>query len=169
MAHEAVFQALREEVATLNAHLTAAKGFLGDLRGYAIDMKALVEAGRVTFDGTQPVSIPGLPSPLPVSLPVSVEPNRALVSLSATGDLVAAQGAGVAIRLMAGVLGAVTAVTLALRSGTTDLLTLRLAANATVVLPWNDAGWCVTAANQPLRVAFAGANTVTAFGLWMPA
>mgnify|MGYP001613000391 CR=1 FL=1 len=186
MANESAFQILADEMKATRTRVDSANGLLGDAKAYLIDLKALVEATRpvsvqnwpspptsVTFPSAQPVSgtvsIGNLPTPLPVSLPATTAPTNALVSLTTTGDLVAAQGAGVEIRLHAGVFGATTAVTVALRSNTTDLLPIRLAANQSVVLPWNDKGWCVTAANQALRIAFTGANTVTGFGQWRAA
>ena len=90
----------------------------------------------------------------------------AAVSLTATGDLVAAQGAGVAIRLLAAIVSATTAVTISLRNGAADVIPIRLATNGVAVLPFVAGGWMTTDANTALRVAFAGLSTVTVYALW---
>ena len=179
MANEAVFQQLRDEVASLNGHLIGAKSLLTDARGYLIDLKALVEA-------TRPVRVTNFPASVPVTgtfwqttqpvsgtvsvgnFPAAVVGTTTAVSLTATGDLIAAQGAGVGIRLLAAIVGAVSAVTLSLRNGASDVIPIRLAANGGAVLPFVAGGWMTTSPNTALRVAFSGANTVTAFALWVP-
>ncbi len=177
MANEYAFQTLaqdmtkvRADVVKLLGAMTAARDFLSDVRGYAIDLKALVTA-------TRPVTVQNWPSP-PQSVTVSGTPNVAVtntptgstaaVSLTATGDLVAAQ-AGVAIRLLAGVFSSTLAVTVAVRDGATDKIPLRIDTNATVVLPFVPTGWVTTTAGNALRMAFSAGPTVTGYALWVAA
>jgi hypothetical protein len=75
---------------------------------------------------------------------------RTPVSLTSSGALVAAQGAGVAIKLRSLVIGATSSVTVSLRDGAADVLPIRLLANASVVLPFSERGWMVTSANEAL-------------------
>lgn len=190
MAHEAIFQALHDEIAKLNGHLVGTKNFLEQVRNYAVDLKALAVAGKVhvqsvagplgvqpiAFDGPQPVAIQNLPTPLPVSIPGLANPlpvslpapatTPFLFSAASTGDLVAAQAG--AVRLVMLVAGASAATLAAVRSNGTDLLPLRLA-TPSVVLPYYGPGYVTTASGEALRLAFTGGATVTAFGLWSAA
>ena len=174
MANEYAWQALAQDMAKV-------RDFVSDVRAYAIDIKALLQAGAVSvqnfpasvpvtgtfFQTTQPVSVSGTPNVAVTNTPVG---TPVAVSLTATGDLVAAQ-AGVSIRLLAGAFGSTIAVTLAVRDGATDKIPLRVGGNDTVVLPFCPTGWMTTAAGNALRLAFSavGGPTVTGYALWVAA
>ena len=192
MANEANLQHLANDMAAARGLVKEARDFLSDVRAYALDLKALVAAGAVSvqnFPSSVPVTGPltdgqmratavpvtgaFFPATQPVSgsvdvgaLPAPVVGATAAVSLTSTGDLVAAQGAGVAIRLLAAIVSATTAVTISLRNGAADVIPIRLATNGVAVLPFVAGGWMTTDANTALRVAFAGLSTVTAYALW---
>ena len=188
MANEAVFQQLRDEVGALNGHLIGAKSLLTDARGYLIDLKALVEAVRpvtiqnwpspptsVSFPSAQPVDIQNLPNPLPTSVgnfPAAAYPvvnvQRAFGNLTATGAIVAAQGAGVAIRVVAAILSATAVITVKWQ-GTADVSgSIRVGTAAPCVLPQNPHGWAQTAANAALTLAFvSGTGTLSYHVLWV--
>ena len=117
------------------------------------------------WPATQPVSVGGTVNVAVTNVPVG---STVAVSLTATGDLVAAQ-AGVAIRLLAGAFGSTVAVTVAVRDGETNKIPLRVGVNDTVVLPFCPTGWVTTAAGNALQLAFStvGGPTVTGYALWV--
>ena len=166
MANEFAWQSLAQDMAKV-------RDFVSAVRAYAADIKTLLQAGAVSvqnFPASVPVTGTFFQTTQPVSGTVSVTTpvgSTAAVSLTATGDLVAAQ-AGVSIRLLAGAFGSTVAVTLAVRDGATDKIPLRVGVNDTVVLPFCPTGWMTTAAGNALRLAFltTGSPTVTGYVLW---
>jgi len=80
--------------------------------------------------------------------------NRSLLNATAIGatEVVAAQGAGLRIRVIAAYHVSTTAVTAKFQSGGTDISPgLPVGANAGIVLPRNDHGWFQTAVNEALN------------------
>lgn len=90
----------------------------------------------------------------------------AVVAASTLGDntLVAAAGAGVKIRVVALVLsapGGANDIRLeSAASGTAILGSIGLADNGQLVLPYNPAGWCETAANALLNLELSAGTAV---------
>jgi len=99
--------------------------------------------------------------------------GRAFVNASSGGntELVAAQGAGVRIRLLAVFcVGGGSAVSVKFQSAATDISALfALVANGGFVLPYNPHGWCQTNANEALNVNLSGAVATGVQALWAQA
>ena len=86
--------------------------------------------------------------------------NRTLVNASLSGDTeaVAAQGAGIRIRVVALYAVASGAATTKFKSSSTDISpATAFAANGGMVLPRNDHGWFQTAPNEALNANLNGA------------
>ncbi len=98
--------------------------------------------------------------------------NRDFVTATASGNtqVVAAQGAGVRIRVLAVFSVANAAVSVKFQSGTTDITALfSLAANGGFVLPYNPHGWFQTAANAALNVNLSAAVSTGVQVIWVQA
>lgn len=90
--------------------------------------------------------------------------NRTLIQTSTSGaaSLVAAQGAGVQIRVTDLWIMASAAVNVKFASSTAGDLTglMYFAANGGIVLPHNERGWFATTANEALNINLSGAVAV---------
>jgi hypothetical protein len=99
---------------------------------------------------------------VPVSQDVTIPAlQRAFATPAAAGDtqLVAAQGAGLFIKVHAVLLMASATVNVKLKSGgATDISPLfPIGANGGFAAPYNEKGWFITAANDALNVNLSGA------------
>lgn len=97
--------------------------------------------------------------------------RRAFANATAGGDtqVVAAQGAGVAIRVLAVAVLASANVAIKFRSSSTDISsTKNIAARGGFVFPHNPQGWYQTAANEPLNINLSGASDVGCDITWIP-
>lgn len=97
---------------------------------------------------------------------------RAYVNATASGntELVAAQGAGVRIRLLALFVLTDAAVSIKFQSATTDVSAVwALVANGGFVLPVNPHGWLQTNANEALNVNLSGIANVGVQATWCAA
>lgn len=179
MANEAAMQQLSEAMQATRTLVQEARDFLDVTKGYALSLKGLVQdlktlaggvrdvrvasvAGSLAVTGTfwpatQPVSV-NFPAPAYPTLSVS----RAIVSLTNTGQVVAAQP-GQAIRVLAAVLTATLAVNVEFRGTGATAITggLALPLAPSLVLPFAPDGWCETAVGDPLRLAFTAAAGLT--------
>lgn len=80
---------------------------------------------------------------------------------SGSNTILAAQGAGVKIQVTSVVLLASAAVTATFKSATTDITAdFSLSTSSGFVLPYSDAGWFQTAANEALTLTLDGAVAV---------
>lgn len=98
--------------------------------------------------------------------------NRAFVTATLSGDteVVAAQGAGVRIRVLAVTVVATLAVSVIFRSATTAITgTFPLAANGGFVMSNNDHGWFQTTANQALNVNLSLGTSTGVQVVWIQA
>lgn len=89
---------------------------------------------------------------------------------AATATLVAAQAAGVKIRVVAACLVNTSAQTLTFKSGAAGTAitgAMALAANGVLVLPFNPAGWFETAAATLLELAASGSTQVSGALTWV--
>jgi hypothetical protein len=87
-----------------------------------------------------------------------------VINLVATGTLVAAQGAGVKIRIVGLFLVSTAANGLTFKSaagGTALTGAMALPANGSLVLPFNPMGYFETAANALLELSLSGATQVS--------
>lgn len=92
------------------------------------------------------------------------------VSLAATGTLIAAQAAGVKIRVVSCFLQNTTAQTLTFKSGAggTGLTgAMALGATGSLILPFNPQGWFETAAAALLELALSGSTQVSGTIQWV--
>ena len=98
--------------------------------------------------------------------------SRAFANATASGNtaVVAAQGAGVRIRVLAVFTVTGTALTVKFQSATTDITAgFVLAVNGGMVLPNNPHGWFQTNANEALNINLSGAGTVGVNVVWVQA
>lgn len=98
--------------------------------------------------------------------------QRAFLDASASGDtqIVAAQGAGIRIRVIAYTFVAAAAVTVKFRSASTAISSGKpVAANGGVVAAEAPHGWFQTAANEALNLNLSGAVAVGVDVLWIAA
>lgn len=103
-------------------------------------------------------------------MPVLSEVQYSVISQAATATLVAAQGAGVKIRVVGLILVNTAAQTLTFKSaagGTAVTGAMALPANGQLVLPFNSQGWFETAANALLELAQSGATQVSGAIQWV--
>lgn len=99
--------------------------------------------------------------------------SRSFLDTSSSGDqqVVAAQGSGVRVRVLAVYVhcGA-TATSVRFRSATTSISSLKaLAANGGFVLPLNEHGWFQTATNEALNINLSAANAIGVEVVWCQA
>lgn len=98
--------------------------------------------------------------------------SRAFVNAVLIGNtaVVAAQGAGVKIRVLSAMAVGTLAVTIKFQSATTDITAgFPLGINGGMVLPYNPHGWFETAANEALNINL-GLGTATGVNItWCPA
>jgi hypothetical protein len=98
--------------------------------------------------------------------------QRSFVNATASGDtpVVAAQGTGIKIRVIAMYHVSLTAVTVKFKSGaaTDKSPGVPAAANGGLVLPRNDHGWFETAANEALNVNLSAAVATGVMVDWIP-
>lgn len=100
-----------------------------------------------------------------------VETTIAHASPSSSGntEVVAAQGAGVKIRVLSLVIITTDAQTIKFQSATTDVsAAFPMAANGGMVLPNNDHGWVQTAANEALNINLSAASATGVQVVWIP-
>lgn len=98
------------------------------------------------------------------------EVQYAPINLAATGTLVAAQAAGVKIRVVGLFLVNTAAQTLTFKSaagGTALTGAMALAANQSLLLPFNPQGWFETAAAALLELALSGTTQVSGALAWV--
>lgn len=98
--------------------------------------------------------------------------QRASATPAASGNtqVVAAQGAGVRIRVIAACVIAATAVSVKFQSATTDIsATWPVGANGGFVLPDNNHGWFQTAGNEALNVNLSGNVSTGVQVIWVAA
>lgn len=98
------------------------------------------------------------------------EVQFAVISQAATATLVAAQAAGVKIRVVSLQLVSTAANGLTFKSGaggTGITGAMALPANGSLVLPFNPAGWFETAAATLLELALSGATQVSGSIQWV--
>jgi len=98
------------------------------------------------------------------------EVQFAKIDLAATGTLVAAQGAGVKVRVVGLFLVNTSAQTLAFNSGASGTAltgAMALPANGVLVLPPNNQGYFQTAANALLELALSGTTQVSGSIAWV--
>lgn len=98
--------------------------------------------------------------------------NRAFVNATLLGntEVVAAQGAGVRIRVLSYTIVALLATTVKFQSATTDISAeMPFAANGGIAVPYNPHGLFQTAANQALNINLSSATTVGINVVWCPA
>lgn len=98
--------------------------------------------------------------------------QRAFVNATASGNtqIVAAQGAGVRIRVLAVNAISLTALTLKFQSNTTDICSGKpVGATGGWIAPQAEAGWFQTAPNEALNVNLSGAGTVGVDIIWIQA
>lgn len=99
------------------------------------------------------------------------EVQYAVINIAAaTGTLVAAQAAGVKVRVVGLFLVNTTAQTITLKSGaggTALTGAMALAANGVLALPFNTAGWLETAAAALLELAASGGTQVSGALAWV--
>lgn len=103
-------------------------------------------------------------------VPTARSINRAFVQASASGNtqIVAAQGGGVRIRVLAVFAVAAAAVSIKFQSATTDkTASFALAANGGFVLPETAHGWFETNANEALNVNLGGAVSTGVQIIWV--
>lgn len=104
-------------------------------------------------------------------MPLVSEVQFASVSqAAAAATLVAAQGAGVKIRVVGLFLVNTSAQTLTFKTaagGTAITGAMALAANGSLILPFNPAGWFETVANQLLELAASGSTQVSGALTWV--
>lgn len=99
-----------------------------------------------------------------------LEVSRAFANASGTGNtqVVAAQGTGFKIRVVALVIIATTAVTVKFQSATTDIsASFPIGANGGMALPYNPKGWFETAANQALNVNLGSSIATAVQAVWV--
>lgn len=102
---------------------------------------------------------------------VEVAIQRSFVNTAALGNtaVVAAQGAGIKIRVLAVVMVSTLAQTVKFQSATTDISAgLPVAANGGAVMPYNDHGWMQTNANEALNINLGVATATGVQVLWIP-
>lgn len=98
--------------------------------------------------------------------------NRTFLNATASGNtqIVAAQGAGLRIRLLAANVTSGTALTIKFQSATTDICSGKpVAANGGWIAPYAPVGWFQTTANEALNVNLSGAGTVGVDIIWIQA
>lgn len=98
--------------------------------------------------------------------------QRTFVNASASGNtaVVAAQGSGVRIRVLAVLAVATAATTVKFQSATTDISAgFPFGANGGMVLPYNQHGWFQTTANEALNINLSVGTAVGVQILWVPA
>ena len=98
--------------------------------------------------------------------------NRAFVNPTAGGntEIVAAQAAGIRIRVIAAAAIAASAVSVKFQSATTDIsATYALAANGGFVLPDNVSGWFQTSAAEALNINLSAGVNVGCNITWVAA
>lgn len=96
---------------------------------------------------------------------------RAYANATAGGNtqVVAAQGAGASIRVLAVAVLTSADVAVKFRSATTDISSSKeIAAKGGFVLPLNPQGWYQTAANEALNINLSGAANVGVDITWVP-
>jgi len=96
--------------------------------------------------------------------------QRAFVNATASGNtvIVAAQGTGIRIRVLAINAISLTALNIKFQSNTTDICSSKpVAATGGYVAPQADAGWFQTAPNEALNVNLSGAGTVGVDVVWV--
>jgi hypothetical protein len=101
----------------------------------------------------------------------STNANNANVNATTTGntEVVAAQGAGVKIRVLSMAIVSTIAQTVKFQSGTTDIsAAFPVAANGGLVMPKNDHGWFETAANEALNINLSEATPTGVQVVWEP-
>lgn len=92
---------------------------------------------------------------------------RTSVDKAASGEVVAAQGAGVKIRVLGYVLSSSAAINAHFRSAATPIsATHYFAANGSIVVPEGKSGWFQTAANEALNLQLSGAGTIGTSVIW---
>src|SRR5947199_9848416 len=102
-------------------------------------------------------------------MPVARDINFAVINQATTTALVAAQAAGVKIRVVSLFLVNTTAQTLTFKSGaggTALTGAMALAANGVLVLPYNPQGYFETAAATLLELAASGSTQVSGGLQW---
>lgn len=98
------------------------------------------------------------------------EVQFAVINQAATATLLAAQGAGVKIRVVSLFLVNTSAQTITPKSGAGGTAlsgAMALAANQSLVLPFNSLGWFETAANALLELSQSGATQVSGAVQWV--
>lgn len=98
------------------------------------------------------------------------EVQFAKIDQAATATLVAAQGAGVKVRVVAFFLVNTSAQSLTFKSGaggTALTGAMALPATGTLALPFNPTGWFETAANALLELALSGSTQVSGAIAWV--
>lgn len=101
----------------------------------------------------------------------SVETTISFANPSSSGNtqVVAAQGAGVKIRVLSLVIVSTIAQTVKFQSATTDISAgFPVAANGGIVLPPNDHGWVQTADNEALNINLSAATATGVQVVWIP-
>lgn len=142
--------------------LNIPNGLYMDWMGNALsdaNANTLIGEGAATLSVLQPPGAPILPG------------NFAFANPAAIGNtlVVAAQGAGVKIRVMSLAIISTVAQTVKFQSGTTDKsASFPVAANGGLVLSQNDRGWFETAANEALNVNLSAATATGVQVVWLP-
>lgn len=139
---------------------------LDNVKTYALNLKDRVLEIRDYAAAVRTVHVDNFPDPAYPNVAVS----RAFGDLTTTGDVVAAQGTGINIRVVAAVLSATAALSVKLQSDTTDITsTIRVGTASPFILPVNPHGWAQTGANKKLALAFvSGTGTLSYHVLWVP-